>query len=156
MAADACEAAGLVLPELSPSSQAALREFLPRGAAVRNPVDLVASASGADYERALRIVLRDVGIDALIAIFTPTLATPAEPVMDAIATVAAEEKNKPVLANLIGQPAMPTTLRVASPAPRKRKGSAARSRRGSAVPVFRYPESAARALARVAVYAEWR
>ncbi len=45
LAADACEAVGLEVPELSEATQATLRSFVAVDAAVRNPVDLVASAS---------------------------------------------------------------------------------------------------------------
>src|SRR5205814_9488520 len=41
LAADACEAVGLQVPELSTVTQEPLSGFLPVGAAVRNPVDLI-------------------------------------------------------------------------------------------------------------------
>ncbi len=43
--ADACEARGLVLPELRAATRDALRRFLPAEAAVGNPVDLLALAT---------------------------------------------------------------------------------------------------------------
>ena len=48
LAADACEAAGLEVPELSAKTQDRLRSFLHGAASVRNPVDMVASASPAN------------------------------------------------------------------------------------------------------------
>ncbi len=45
LVADACEAAGLLVPELSGDTQAALRAGLPPQAAIGNPVDVVASAT---------------------------------------------------------------------------------------------------------------
>src|SRR5206468_4531328 len=53
LCADACEAAGLELPELPPETRAALGEALPTEASVANPVDLLGSATAVTYEAAL-------------------------------------------------------------------------------------------------------
>jgi acetyl coenzyme A synthetase (ADP forming)-like protein len=142
LAADACEAAGLEVAELSPQARERLGEFLPPGASVRNPVDLVASADPARFERALGCVLADPGIDAAIAIFTPTPLARAREVAAALAAVSARCPAKPLLANFVGMAHPPEELR----------GGGARG----GVPAFAFPESAARALARVADYAAWR
>jgi len=83
LAADACAGAGLEVPELSAASQEQLRAFVARDASVGNPIDLVAAATPEQYERALRIVLADPGIDALLALFVPPLVTRAEDVASA-------------------------------------------------------------------------
>ncbi len=54
--ADACEAQGLSLPELTPESLSALRTFLPPAAVLKNPVDMIASATAERYTRNLEIV----------------------------------------------------------------------------------------------------
>ena len=59
LATDACDGAGLEVPELGADTQAALRAIVDPNAAVANPVDLVASATPAVYEQALRLVLAD-------------------------------------------------------------------------------------------------
>ena len=139
LATDAAEGAGLEVPELSPLTQSALRSFLPGAAAVRNPVDLIASASADDYERALRAVLDDDGIDAVIVIFIPPLVTQADDVARAIGAATAGA-SKPVLAGFLAMEGTPAALRAG---PR-------------AIPSFRYPESAAHALAHAVAYARWR
>ena len=53
LAADACAGHGLEVPRLSPSTSQALLEFLPPGAGVQNPIDMIASASADTYGRAL-------------------------------------------------------------------------------------------------------
>ena len=73
LVADACEAAGLLVPELSDDTQAALRAGLPAQAAVGNPVDIVASASAEQYGRTLRLLGAAEEIDAIIAVFIPPL-----------------------------------------------------------------------------------
>ena len=76
LATDACDGAGLEVPELSAATQEALRAVVDPNAAVSNPVDLVASATPEVYEQALGIVLADEAVDAAIVICTPTFAAP--------------------------------------------------------------------------------
>ena len=71
LVADACEAAGLLVPELSHDTQTALRAGLPAQAAVRNPVDVVAGTSAEQYGRTMRLLGAAEEIDAIIAVFIP-------------------------------------------------------------------------------------
>ena len=98
LAADACEAYGLTVPELSAHTQARLRSVLSPNAAVANPVDCIASATAEQYGQALQIVLVDEAIDSLIVIFTPPFVTKADDVAAAVASVAAGS-TKPIVAN---------------------------------------------------------
>ncbi len=138
MAADSCEAVGLELPELSTTSQARLRDLLPPGAGLHNPVDLIASAGASEYRQALEIVLADESIDALIAIYTLVPLAGADDVARAIAAAAATRPDKPLVAAFIG---------VGEP-------RAALVEAG--IPCLPFPEPAAAALARAAGYASWR
>lgn len=135
LAADACEAHGLQLPPLGDASVAALRAVLPPQASVANPVDMIASASAAQYEQALDIVLRDDRVDSVLVIFIPPLVTKTEDVAQAVRRAVARHPGKTVLGIFM-------------------------SVRGAAsliapIPSFRFPENAASALARVAAYGEW-
>jgi acetyl coenzyme A synthetase (ADP forming)-like protein len=142
LATDACEGAGLAIPELSPATQAALRKVVDPNGAVANPVDLVAGATPAVYEEALRIVLGDEGIDSVIVINTATFAAPSAEVAAALPRVAAGA-GKPVVGSFLAWPAMPPLLQPAAAGE-------------STVPAFASPEPAARVLARAAEYSEWR
>ena len=139
LAADACEAAGLTVPELSESVQSALRDCLPPAAGVRNPVDMMAAAGPDTYQRTLRILLADPDVDAVIVVCTPTHAAPIDGVARALATVAADGVEKPIVANLVGYEGIPPILMGAR-----------------AVPCFPFPETAAQVLGRAAWYGEWR
>jgi acyl-CoA synthetase (NDP forming)/GNAT superfamily N-acetyltransferase len=75
LAADAAAAFGLELAELGEATRARLRRLLPPGASVANPVDTIASVSGPAFERALRAVLADGGVDAVLAVIAPTPLT---------------------------------------------------------------------------------
>jgi len=139
LAADACEATGLEVPDLCPETLAGLRAFLPEAASISNPVDLVASASAADYERALGLVLEDENVDAVIVIFVPPLVTDADDVARAIAQ-ASSGQTKPVVANFLGMPTAPAALSCSE----------------SAIPNYCFPEPAVHALARACRYGQWR
>jgi acyl-CoA synthetase (NDP forming) len=135
LAADACEARGLTLATLSPETLATLRAFLPAAASTRNPVDMLATASAEDYRRALPLVLKDEGVDSVLAIFIPPLVTRADDVAEAIAA-SARGSSKPVLATFFGAAGVPEAL--------------------APVPCYVFPESAAAALSKVVEYARWR
>jgi acetyl coenzyme A synthetase (ADP forming)-like protein len=144
LATDACASAGLEVPELSATTQAALRAVVDPIASVSNPVDLVASATPAVYERALRIVLTDEAVDAAIVICTPTFAASPPRIADVLRR-ATGVTDKPVLGCFLAWPSL-------SPLLRREHGDQV----GSDVPAFSSPEPAARALARAASYASWR
>jgi acetyl coenzyme A synthetase (ADP forming)-like protein len=139
LAADACEAAGLAVPELSATTQTALQGCLPPAAGIRNPVDMMASATPETYLAALRILLADPEVDAVIVVCTETHAAPIDGVAVALAELTAQGQSKPMVANLVGREGIPPALRG-----------------DRAVPCFPFPETAAQALARAAWYGEWR
>jgi len=66
MCADALEGSGLQVNPLSETTCAQLAEFLPPEASLANPVDMIASASAEDYGRALRVLMDDEDIDAVM------------------------------------------------------------------------------------------
>jgi len=72
LAADACEREGLVMAELAEDTRERLAKVLPAEAAVRNPVDTTAAVSAEVFADALRVVLADDGVDAVIAATVPT------------------------------------------------------------------------------------
>jgi succinyl-CoA synthetase alpha subunit/GNAT superfamily N-acetyltransferase len=61
LCADALVAEGLRVEPLGDCTQRALWDVLPRAASVANPVDMLASATAADYARVLELVLADPG-----------------------------------------------------------------------------------------------
>ncbi|MEX0658734.1 MAG: GNAT family N-acetyltransferase [Egibacteraceae bacterium] len=138
LAADACESAGLAVPELAPETVARLAEFLPPEAGIRNPVDMIASASAADYGRAMRVLAADPEVDSLLVIFIPPVVTQPDDVARAMADAKAAIGDLPVLSVFMSEAGVPDELAQAS------------------IPSFVFPEGAARALGRVAHYARWR
>lgn len=139
MCADACEAAGLQVPEVPEEVRERLRSFAAAEASLANPVDLIATAGAEQYRRALLELAGWDGVDALIAIFIRPLATTPEEVAAAIGAAVAElPRPIPVQAVFI------TT------------GERAPLAAAAGVPAYVQPEDAARALAKAASHAEWR
>lgn len=147
LAADACESNGLLVPELDPGTLEQLGSFLPAEAGIRNPVDMVASASAQDYGRAMRLLAGDPHVDALLVIFIPPIVTRAEDVAaemvaahQEVNTARAErgEPGVPMLSVFMSEEGTPSTLQQAG------------------IPAFAFPEDAAKALGHVSRYGQWR
>lgn len=138
---DACEHAGLRVPELSEATQRKIRQLAAEEASVRNPVDLIASANAGMYREVIKIVLQDPDIDAVIASFIPPLGIQARDVAQAIAEAAASRPDIPVIAVMLGRNGVPAGLELLVD-----KG----------VPAYVFPESAVRALGALNRYRKWR
>jgi acetyl coenzyme A synthetase (ADP forming)-like protein len=139
MATDACEGQGLSLAELAPATTEALRALLPAEASVRNPVDMIASATPSAYEASLRLLLADDGVDAVLVLFVPPVGTEAADVAAAIRRAGAGA-DKPVLTSFMGMHGVPMALS---------------SLREGKFPSYAFPEAAVIALGRVTRYGRW-
>jgi acetyl coenzyme A synthetase (ADP forming)-like protein len=138
MATDACINLGLTIPDLSRATVIELESYLPPEASAANPVDMIASAVPATYARTLRTVLEDDNVDMAIVInVTPLLSNPID-IMDAIAEVT-QGHAKPVLAVMMATEVFYEEMKTRTGHP----------------PVYRFPESAARALSKLSRYADW-
>ncbi len=136
LAADAALAEGLVVAELSSATLATVSALLPGMQVVTNPVDTGTTASADQLGGALRAVLDDPGVDAVIAVYLPPLRDRDAEMTAAIASAAADHRDKPVLANVL-------------------TGPAAIGDGEHRVPVYRYPEGAVHALSLMADRADW-
>src|SRR3990172_6323452 len=108
--ADACETQGLDVTPLSPETERKLRASLPEEASVKNPVDMIASATARSYEAALDAVLEDPNVDSAIASFVPPLGIHAGDIAQALVRVNSRHPAKPLLAVLMGQEGLPAGL----------------------------------------------
>lgn len=129
--ADACDANGLEVAELAKETEEKLRTRLPEEASVKNPVDLIASATAESYEFALSCVYDDPNIDAAIAAFVPPLGIQTKDVAAALVRVNERHPEKPLLAVLMGRQGLPAGVAELHEA---------------RIPPYVFPESAARAL----------
>ena len=140
--ADMGETHGLVFPELTPKTTAALRTFLPPQAGLANPIDMIASATPAQYMRTIELVGVDPNIDALIVIYIPPLVTEPAEIAQAIAHGAGTvPASKPVLTVFMTSQGVPAALNVGA---------------HRALPTYTFPENAALALSAAVRYGRWR
>jgi len=132
LCADACEAEGLAVEPLPEAVQQRLAAFLPPEAAVGNPIDMVISATAADYRRAIEVLAGCEVVDAVIVIFVPPIVTRSE---DALLEVqrAAERMSSPLLTVFMSD-----------------------DHKTSLIPNYAFPEDAARALGNAVRYGRWR
>lgn len=142
---DACEAGGLLIPELQETTKSKLRSFLPHTASVTNPVDMIASAGPEAYRQAIETLLASPEIDALIVIHIPVDRAHSALFASAIlagvrAARAAGGTGKPVLTCMMGGDGARVPLLLDQ----------------ERIPVYAFPESAGRVLSRIAAYSEWR
>jgi acetyl coenzyme A synthetase (ADP forming)-like protein len=141
LCADACEANGLVVPALPDAVRRELAEFIAAAGSMGNPVDMLAAATGKDYETAISILSSCEEIDAIIVIFTPPLITKSAEVIRAIHRAAGSlSRSIPVLSVFMSKQAAPRVVESG----------------GVRVPHYPFPEEAARALSLVAGYGAWR
>ena len=140
MCADACQANGVDVRELAPDVQAALATSLASGAAVCNPIDMVAGASAEDYRSTLTTLISTEACDAILAIYVPTLAAKAADVATVLREVAENERRVAIAAVFMTAEPPPVELRSDQ----------------VTVPGYEYPEDASRAIAMAARYGRWR
>ncbi|WP_447976909.1 bifunctional acetate--CoA ligase family protein/GNAT family N-acetyltransferase [Candidatus Nitrospira bockiana] len=144
LCADACEASGLSVPELSDATRARLAGFLPRAAALKNPVDLIASATADHYRQAIDTVLSADEIDALIVLYISVNVTDTSSIAGGIAeglrAARGRSKDKPVLLCWMAEGDYDRRIVVD----------------GETIPTSGLPETPARALGKAAAYAVWR
>jgi len=140
MAADTLSALGLNIPPLAEATREKLASFLPAEAALNNPVDMIASATPESYGRCMRALLADPGVDILMTIFVAPPTTDPSATLQVISEVCSQEQSKPIVVCLMG---------------RIEQLSQAQLLQRANVPVFVYPESAARAMAAMVQRARW-
>jgi acetate---CoA ligase (ADP-forming) len=139
IAADAVEAIGLCLTDLQDATCAAMRSVLPAAASVRNPVDMLGSATAEQYALCLKAMLADPGVHSLVVIIPPPPVGTSEAIAEAIIPLIQDTK-KPVVLALLGGNLV---------------SGAARLFRAAHIPEYSFPESAVSALGVLARRAEY-
>ncbi len=142
LATDAIESHSLEMASLSDETKDKLMKILPEEASVNNPVDMIASANDETFRDTLKIVLNDKNVDAVMVIIVrpPVNTTPAM-IAEAFQNVINGGKKKPVFTVLMAQQDESCGLDVFQ---------------SMKLPIYSYPESAARTIARMAQYRDWR
>ncbi len=138
LCADAAQANGLDVVELSDRVRRRLGRRLPPAASTANPIDMVATAAAEDYRKVIEILVQEQACDAIIAIFVPTLVTAGADVAHEIH--AAHTGEVPLAAVFMTADSRPAEL----------------ADEVTRIPAFDFPEDAAVAMAHAAHYGHWR
>jgi acetyltransferase len=139
VATDMTVSSGLSLARFSEETVEALLSHLPMTANVHNPVDVIGDAAQDRYENALAAVIRDEGVDGALVILTPQSMTNALGTAEAIAKIA-RRSSKPILCCFMGIFDVSAGVKYLQ---------------GHGIPVFRFPENAAKALGALYQYSTW-
>jgi len=130
---------GLQLAEFKEETIEVLASHLPKTANLQNPVDVIGDAPMDRYENALAAVIRDEGVDGALVILTPQSMTDVLGTAEAIVRIA-RRSPKPILCCFMG------IIDVSS---------GVRYLQEHGVPVFKFPENAAKTFGALYQYSRW-
>ncbi len=139
IATDMTEVSGLSLAKFSQKTDEALRQHLPPTANFNNPVDVIGDASKDRYEHALEAVIKDNGVDGVLMILTPQSMTDAIGTAEAIVN-AYQKTKKPIVCSFMGVVDV---------------SAGVKHLQEHHVPVYRFPENAARAMGKLYEATRW-
>lgn len=97
MATDAICEHGLQIAKISDATKDKLRSFLPDTASVKNPIDMIASASMEQYTETIKTVLADESVDMLMVIFLPLVGQKDIDIAKAVMEIKAQHPEKPII-----------------------------------------------------------
>lgn len=139
IATDMSENSGLKLATFQEETIKELKKYLPSAANFHNPVDVIGDAARDRYENTLATVMSDPGVDSVLIILTPQSMTDAMGTAEAIVKIA-KSTLKPIVCSFMG------VVDVSDGVHLLQKNH---------VPVYQFPESAARALGALYKNKKW-
>ncbi len=139
LATDSCIRYGLNIGNFSKATKKTLKTILPPTASLNNPLDLIAEAQHEQYEIALKAMLKQNSMHSALVILTPTAFTDVEKVAKSIIKVS-KKIQKPVVTCLLGVYDVSKGIDLLEE---------------NNIPDYRFPESAARALAELSKFTSW-
>ncbi len=139
VATDMTVSSGLELARFSPETVEVLASHLPQTANLHNPVDVIGDAASDRYENALAAVIRDQNVDGALVILTPQSMTNVLETAKAIVRIA-RRSPKPILCCFMGIIDVSAGVKYLQE---------------HGVPVYRFPENAAKAFGALYKYSRW-
>jgi acetyltransferase len=130
---------GLVLAQLKEETVETLASHLPQTANLRNPVDVIGDAAPDRYENAISTVVKDEGVDCVLVILTPQSMTNALGTAQAIVRIS-RRTPKPIICCFMGIIDVSAGVHLLQE---------------SGIPVFKFPENAAKSMGSLYRYARW-
>ena len=93
---------GLELAEFSDETRRELEKSIPEESAAHNPLDVIGDAGHERYRQALKSVLKDENVDAVVVLLTPQANTEIDKTAKSI-VAAEQDSDKPVFASFMGE-----------------------------------------------------
>ena len=140
MATDAVCEFGLQMAKLPESTKDKLRSFLPVTASVKNPIDMIASASLEQYSETIKTVIKDDSVDMVMVIFLPLIGQKDIDVAKAVMQIKKQYPQKPVIGVFITNNEFFSKIGEMNPN----------------IPFFMYAEDAAEGMYRLDQYRKWQ
>ena len=139
VATDMTITSGLRLATFQDETIEALKSHLPETANVNNPVDVIGDAAQDRYGNALDAVIKDEGVDGALVILTPQSMTNVIGTAEAVGRIS-KRSSKPILCCFMGIIDVSTGVKYLQQ---------------HGIPVYRFPENAAKAFGALYRYANW-
>lgn len=139
IATDMTEMSGLQLAKFSADTDWNLHQFLPPTANFNNPVDVIGDATRDRYQNALETVIEDENVDCVLMILTPQSMTDAIGTAQAIVNTY-QHSAKPIICSFMGVVDV---------------SAGVKHLQENHVPVYRFPEDAARAMGKLYEATRW-
>jgi acetyl coenzyme A synthetase (ADP forming)-like protein len=141
IAADAVENSILRMASFGEDTISKLREELPPNASIYNPVDVIGDAGAERYEKAMKSIVNDPGVDSLTVILAPQAMTKVKETAEVISRVSSAVSDKPVVASFMGQLEVKEGRKIL---------------RSGKIPNYSYPERTISALEAMVKYRKWK
>ena len=139
VATDMTISSGMQLARFQPDTIETLASHLPKTANLHNPVDVIGDAPQDRYENALAAVIKDEGVDGALVILTPQSMTNVLGTAEAIVRIS-RRSHKPILCCFMGIIDVSAGVQYLQE---------------NGIPVYRFPEQAAKAFAAINRYSQW-
>lgn len=139
MATDAVCEFGLEMAQLPEATKDKLRSFLPSTASVKNPIDMIASASLEQYSETIKTVVQDDSVDMVMVIFLPLIGQKDIDVAKAVMKIKEQYPQKPIIGVFITNHEFFSKVGDMNPN----------------IPFFMYAEDAAEGMYRLDQYRQW-
>jgi len=141
IASDAAENSILQIASFREKTISELREELPASASIYNPVDVIGDAGATRYEKAMKTVIDDPGVDSLVVILTPQAMTEIKGTAEVISKISSIVSDKPIISSFMGRLEVKAGISIL---------------RSGKIPNYSYPERAVSALEAMVKYRKWK
>ena len=141
IAADAVENSILQMASFRENTISKLRKELPSNASIYNPVDVIGDAGADRYEKAMKTIVDDPGVDSLTVILAPQAMTKIKETAEVIRKISSAVSDKPIVSSFMGRLEVKQGIRIL---------------RSGKIPNYSYPERTISALEAMVKYRKWK